>query len=165
MSDHIQLLEQAVQATKDANANGYQQGYERGYQDGYRQALQKMRHFTQMELARDIRVPGTPVPTETAEAPRATRATPTRVLPVLLDVAGFWTRAEGQTGKKRAVTRGMYINGDIVVDGRKARTVPREPKCETCERHRRDCVVPANDEPMIRGSTCGWCVKAAKRCN
>lgn len=76
----------------------------------------------------------------------------------------LWDAAQLETGMRSAVTKGMYINGDLKVAGRKALTVPRETPCVRCLKSQRTCIVRDAAEKLITSHKCGWCIRLSARC-
>lgn len=76
----------------------------------------------------------------------------------------LWDAAQLETGKRGAVTKGMYINGELKVAGRKALTVLRETPCVRCTKSGRTCIVRDVAEKLVTSQHCGWCIRLSASC-
>lgn len=76
------------------------------------------------------------------------------------NVGEVWRRAMMETGMGEAVTKGMYINGEVKAGGEKAVTRLRETPCFKCAKRNKVCLVPDPvKEKRIHGERCGWCIR------
>lgn len=70
------------------------------------------------------------------------------------------------TGKGISVTMGLYLDGEITVNGHYAATVLREPACARCRAAGRECrVVDAARERNLGSGICSYCIRQRRKCS
>ncbi|KAL0638670.1 hypothetical protein Q9L58_002248 [Maublancomyces gigas] len=76
-----------------------------------------------------------------------------------------WLIAMEETGKRQAVTRGMYMAGDVKVGGQSSRTKPRHTPCVRCKRVGATCIVlDARNERNLNTKSCSYCMRRGIAC-
>lgn len=117
-------------------------GYQSGLRDGYQRALADITHDA------------------------AERADMAAVKPIVSRTGPEWKAAMAASGTKIGVAMGLYMDGDITVDGKYAVTKLRVPVCKRCrESGRKECrVVDPPREVNLASRMCGYCLRSAKGC-
>ncbi|KAL0634811.1 hypothetical protein Q9L58_006244 [Maublancomyces gigas] len=76
-----------------------------------------------------------------------------------------WKAAMTATGKKISVTMGLYLAGEITVNGEYAATVLRETPCERCRVSGRECrVADKSREKNLVSDICSYCIRQRRKC-
>lgn len=111
-----------------------------------------------------------PLPTLSRPNPKSTAAIKvsgkTESLPSLSRNGPEWKAAMKASGTKIGVAMGMYMSGELKVNGKHAATVLRSPPCARCQKYGlKDCRVlnPEKEQNLIT-RLCNHCARAAKGC-
>ncbi|KAL0636389.1 hypothetical protein Q9L58_004639, partial [Maublancomyces gigas] len=76
-----------------------------------------------------------------------------------------WRAAMAITGKGISVTMGLYIDGEITVNGQHAATGLRDPPCRRCRETGRECrVVDTTKDKNLVSGICGFCTRQRRKC-
>lgn len=76
-----------------------------------------------------------------------------------------WIAAMTATGKKISVTMGLYLAGEITVNGEYAATVLRATPCERCRVSGRECrVADKSREKNLVSDICSYCIRQRRKC-
>lgn len=76
-----------------------------------------------------------------------------------------WQAAMATTGKGISVTMGLYLDGEITVNGQHAATVLRDPPCRRCIDTGRECrVVDTTKDKNLVSGICGFCTRQRRKC-
>lgn len=113
--------------------------------------------------------PATPEPTLTSLRATTRRAGPSGGRRVGAYISArrdpAWQAAMEVSGMKIGLTMGLYLDGQITVNGQYAITVPRQPPCERCNAAGRDCRVldMAREKNLVSG-ICNFCIRHRRKC-
>lgn len=111
-----------------------------------------------------------PLPTLSRPSPKLTAVIKAsgenESLPLLSRNGPEWKAAMKASGTKIGVAMGMYMSGELKVNGKHAATVLRNPPCARCRRYGlKDCrVLDPAKEQNLSTRMCNHCVRAAKGC-
>lgn len=146
-----------------ARDEGYRDGFNVGRRKGCAEGLKK----GYLRALEDVgRAPKAPRETPSSAAAKSDAGDKGGQTPVISRNGPAWKAAMAASGTKIGVAMGMYLSGDIKVNGKHAATVLRIPPCERCGMMgKSDCrVLDLAKEENLVTRMCNHCIRAAQKC-
>lgn len=159
----IRSISHDAKKTNKARDEGYRDGFNVGRRKGLAEGLKR----GYLRALEDVgRTPKTPRDTPSSTATKSDVGDKGGQDPVISRDGPAWKAAMAASGTKIGVTMGMYMDGDIKVNGKHATTVLRIPPCERCRRMgRSDCrVLDLAKEENLVTRMCNHCIRAGTKC-
>lgn len=93
-------------------------------------------------------------------------AADTRAIASAAQRKAAWAAVMKETGKGKAVAKGMYLDGEIQVNGTFAVTKPRDPPCLRCKAGGKDnCIIlDMEKEKNLISAICNHCIRGGRGC-